>query len=253
MNTLRFKYLLLFIICCFISCNTIDKKNITDNTYLIENLNNVLSEIAKSDTVNRFDYSVKYEFSKDNNEIKCIEISNLGTDSIPSVFNNFTDLSYLSLTNCNISKIGNFSSKKLISLNLDNNKFEIIPDLNAFERLNHISISNNNLKGELNIKLKKISNLNLSFNRIDNISFTNPQELEYLSDIDISYNCIKNLDNSFYLLPNLKVLSLQGNYNIKFKIRNLKKLEVLKINKAFKFNEAERNYIKNNKIIIVYY
>ena len=154
------------------------------------------------------------------------------------------DLSY----NRIISLLGFNKLSNLEELNLSNN-YVSDDQLNYLSNLHNLTVlnlSNNNLKNDsfvyLLSSLKYIEKINLSNNNIENVNFC--EKCETLTQIEIEANKIVTFHiTNENILPNLKLLSLNGN-----KLENIDSLNNLPSIECLFLNENEIRFCNLSKL-----
>ncbi|ORX46577.1 L domain-like protein, partial [Anaeromyces robustus] len=176
--------------------------------------------IRKLSKVKRFHFCfignlTKIKRIEANNFILNLNHNELSSFSIPTSFQNLTNLVRLYLNNNKIEVIPEeiCQMTNLIDLDISNNNIYSLPEdignLVSLEKL----IANNNKIESLPDSIGKLSNLK-SLELLKNSLNSLPDDICHLSNLkqlDISYNKIMDLPDDFYLLTNLKIFNTKDN------------------------------------------
>lgn len=200
-----------------------------------------------------------FEYILDNNLISQIvdipiacyklSIANNKISFINSKISDGTQLRILDLSyNRIISLLGFNKLSNLEELNISNNYIsdDQLNYLSNLHNLTVLNISNNNLKNDTFVhllsSLKYIDKINLSNNNIENVNFC--EKCETLTQIEIEANKIITFHiMNEKILPNLKLLSLNGN-----KLENIDSLNNLSSIECLFLNENEIRFCNLSKL-----
>ncbi|CAL8174697.1 unnamed protein product [Prunus armeniaca] len=130
-------------------------------------------------------------------------------------------------------------SLPLLSLNLSHNQFSgELAFSNVSSNLDTLDLSFNNLEGQISVSIFNfggLDSLSLSSNDFNAFPFNGPQQLKYLTDIDLSNNSLLSLyngtDSSYSSFPQILSLNLDATKlrTIPYFLRNQSTLSSLKL------------------------
>ncbi|XP_021828964.1 receptor-like protein 12 [Prunus avium] len=162
--------------------------------------------------------------------------------SLPDSIGNLKILSWIDLSYCNFyGSIPSsfFSLPFLLELNLAHNQFsgELVFS-NVSSDLSTLDLSFNHLDGQIPVSIfnfRGLESLQLSSNNFSGFPFNGPQQVKYLTNIDLSYNSLLSLyngtDSSYSSFPEVISLNLAANKlrTIPYFLRNQSTLSSLSL------------------------
>ncbi|XP_016648368.1 PREDICTED: probable LRR receptor-like serine/threonine-protein kinase At4g36180 [Prunus mume] len=188
------------------------------------------NEIFQVPTLQTIDLSANFklggslpEFPKKIGSLQSLSLSKTNfSGSLPDSIGNLKMLSTIDLSNCSFHgsiPSSLFSLPLLSQLNLSHNQFSgELAISNVSSNLVTLDLSFNNLEGQISVSIfnfQGLQSLNLSSNNFTAFPFNGPQQLENLTNIDLSYNSLLSLyngtDSSYSSFPQLDSLNLAAN------------------------------------------
>lgn len=206
--------ILFFCLICFLGCTFQKDKEIVEVSP-IEHDFKLLGKIFSSGDFNldsiSSNYSIEPTMKIYPDGIFRLGLEAYGFKTFPKEINSFSNLGTFSIARNFISHIDSLKLESLGSLRIGANKFTKIPNVSNCINLTSLSISFNELKdtividNELNDKLRS---LDLNNNKIKQIYFKKVQPITFL---ELEYNQLTSINETFKNLPNLNRLDIGGN------------------------------------------
>ncbi|KAL6269549.1 hypothetical protein ACE6H2_026460 [Prunus campanulata] len=183
------------------------------------------------------------EFPKNNGSLRSLILRQTNfSGSLPESIGNLKMLSTIDLFKCNFTgsiPSSLFSLPLLSQLNLSHNQFSgELAFSNVSSNLVTLDLSFNNLEGQISVSIfnfQRLQSLRLSSNNFTAFPFNGPQQLKYLTNIDLSNNSLLSLynatDSSYSSFPQIVSLNLAANKlsTIPYFLRNQSTLSSLNL------------------------
>ncbi|ONH90444.1 hypothetical protein PRUPE_8G054400 [Prunus persica] len=183
------------------------------------------------------------EFPKNNGSLQRLILRQTNfSGSLPESIGNLKMLFRIDLFKCNFTgsiPSSLFSLPLLSEINLSYNQFSgELTFSNVSSNLVNLDLSFNNLEGQISVSIfnfQFLESLQLSSNNFNTFPFNGPQQLKYLTNIDLSNNSLLSLyngtDSSYSSFPQIVSLNLAANNltTIPYFLRNQSTLSSLNL------------------------
>lgn len=179
--------------------NNISEINIPDekNLIMLNLSNNKIDKLTNITGLEKLEYLIltgnKLSDISKLSELKSLQQVILDDNQNITGYEKLTNITNLSLNNCNINKLTNISNlTKLNTISISNNYGIIIDENSLPQNISYIELNNNNLNDlKFLSQIKSIFNLNIANNNITNLNDLQSQG-DYIF-VDISNNPIKDI------------------------------------------------------------